>query len=243
MVKILVTGAAGFIGFHTARRLLARGDEVVGVDNFDPFYSPAEKRRNLAVALAHPRFRLVEADCAELPTLEAALDGDSFDVDKVLAEYDDWQDFSSWPRHPDEKKPERQAAKKMEDPHSKQGLVGAFCRCYTISQAIATFLPDVYEPVDESLTRYTYVHGTGHGGLVVYDNDTFAYSHHQSDPVGGREVNAFDLVRIHKFGHLDDDVAETMNITKLPSYAAMCAFAAQDPAVKRLMTEEFVSYL
>jgi len=165
-------------------------------------------------------------------------DGDPIDVDRVLAEYDDWQDFSSWPRHPDEDKPARQAAKKMEDPHGKQGLVGAFCRAYTISQAIATFLPDVYVPVDDSLTRYTYAHGTGHGGLVVYDNDTFAYSHHQSDPVGGREVNAFDLVRIHKFGHLDDDVTETTNITKLPSYAAMCAFAAQDPAVKRLMTEE-----
>jgi len=165
-------------------------------------------------------------------------DGDPIDVDRVLAEYDDWQDFSSWPRHPDEDKPARQAAKKMEDPHTKQGLVGAFCRAYTISQAIATFLPDVYVPVDDNLTRYTYAHGTGHGGLAVYDNDTFAYSHHQSDPVGGREVNAFDLVRIHKFGHLDDDVAETTNITKLPSYAAMCAFAAQDPAVKRLMTEE-----
>jgi predicted P-loop ATPase len=171
------------------------------------------------------------------PVLEV-YEGDPIDVDAVLAEYDDWRDVMSWPRHPEDSRPERQPAKKMEDPHGKQGLVGAFCRCYTISQAIATFLPDVYEPVDDSLTRYTYVHGTGHGGLVVYDNDTFAYSHHQSDPVGGREVNAFDLVRIHKFGHLDDDVAETTNITKLPSYAAMCAFAAQDPAVKRLMTEE-----
>jgi UDP-glucuronate 4-epimerase len=83
--RILVTGAAGFIGSHLVERLLARGDEVVGVDNFDPFYSPTEKRRNLAVALAHPRFRLVEADCAELPTLETALDGDSFDVVVHLA--------------------------------------------------------------------------------------------------------------------------------------------------------------
>ncbi|HEX7118246.1 MAG TPA: NAD-dependent epimerase/dehydratase family protein, partial [Longimicrobiales bacterium] len=48
--SILVTGAAGFIGSHVVERLLARGERVVGVDNFDPFYSPAEKRRNLAGA-------------------------------------------------------------------------------------------------------------------------------------------------------------------------------------------------
>ena len=62
MGAILVTGAAGFIGSHVVEALLARGDWVVGVDNFDPFYSAACKRRNLAVALAHPRFRLVEHD-------------------------------------------------------------------------------------------------------------------------------------------------------------------------------------
>jgi UDP-glucuronate 4-epimerase len=83
--RILVTGAAGFIGSHLVERLLARGDEVVGVDNFDPFYSPEEKRRNLSVALANPGFRLVEADCAELSALETALDGESFDVVVHLA--------------------------------------------------------------------------------------------------------------------------------------------------------------
>jgi len=83
--RILVTGAAGFIGSHLVERLLARGDEVVGIDNFDPFYSPAEKRRNLSVALANPGFRLVEADCAELSALETALDGESFDVVVHLA--------------------------------------------------------------------------------------------------------------------------------------------------------------
>lgn len=64
-MKILLTGAAGFIGSHLAERLLARGDEVVGVDNFDPFYPPAEKRRNLAAATGHPRFRLIEADLCQ----------------------------------------------------------------------------------------------------------------------------------------------------------------------------------
>lgn len=75
----LVTGAAGFIGSHLVEHLLARGDRVIGVDNFDPFYSPDEKRRNLSGALEHPGFRLVEADCADLPALEAAIDAATAD--------------------------------------------------------------------------------------------------------------------------------------------------------------------
>lgn len=58
----LVTGAAGFIGSHLTERLLARGVDVVGVDAFTDYYDPALKRRNLEVALAHPRFRLLELD-------------------------------------------------------------------------------------------------------------------------------------------------------------------------------------
>ena len=72
--RILVTGAAGFIGSHVVDRLLARGARVLGVDNFDPFYSAEEKRRNLAGALGHPAFRLLEVDCAEFDALAAAVD-------------------------------------------------------------------------------------------------------------------------------------------------------------------------
>lgn len=83
--RILLTGAAGFIGSHLAERLLARGDEVVGVDNFDPFYDPSEKRAYLAGALRHPAFTLIEADCAELEALEAALGDLEFDAIVHLA--------------------------------------------------------------------------------------------------------------------------------------------------------------
>jgi UDP-glucuronate 4-epimerase len=71
---VLLTGAAGFIGSHVAERLLEAGSAVVGVDNFDPFYDPAEKRANLKPSLAHPSFTFVEADCAEPAALKAALD-------------------------------------------------------------------------------------------------------------------------------------------------------------------------
>lgn len=64
-MRVLVTGAAGFIGSTLADRLLAGGDEVVGVDNFDPFYPESRKRSNLEAALGHPRFRLVELDIGD----------------------------------------------------------------------------------------------------------------------------------------------------------------------------------
>jgi UDP-glucuronate 4-epimerase len=68
---VILTGAAGFIGSHLAERLLERGNRVIGVDNFDPFYSAEIKRRNLSTALSHENFRFVEADCADSSQLSA----------------------------------------------------------------------------------------------------------------------------------------------------------------------------
>jgi UDP-glucuronate 4-epimerase len=65
--RVLVTGAAGFIGSHVCEALLARGDEVVGVDNFDAFYPRAVKERNLAGLRGTPRFRFLEADIVRQP--------------------------------------------------------------------------------------------------------------------------------------------------------------------------------
>lgn len=65
--RVLVTGAAGFIGSHVCEALVARGDEVVGVDNFDPFYARAVKERNLEALRRGPRFRFLEADVARQP--------------------------------------------------------------------------------------------------------------------------------------------------------------------------------
>lgn len=73
-MTVLVTGAAGFIGSSLVDALLRRGDEVVGLDNFDPYYDPARKRRNLAAALADPRFELVEADVLDASRLRALID-------------------------------------------------------------------------------------------------------------------------------------------------------------------------
>lgn len=82
---VLVTGAAGFIGSHLVEHLLRRGTTVIGVDNFDPFYDPGEKRRNLEAALSDPRFRLIEADCADPEQVERALEDTPIDVIVHLA--------------------------------------------------------------------------------------------------------------------------------------------------------------
>ncbi|MEW5927618.1 MAG: NAD-dependent epimerase/dehydratase family protein [Gemmatimonadota bacterium] len=84
-MRILVTGGAGFIGSHLCERLVARGDDVVAVDNFDPFYDPAVKRRNLAALEGSPRFRPVEGDVCEPEALDAALGDAAFDVVVHLA--------------------------------------------------------------------------------------------------------------------------------------------------------------
>ena len=67
---VLVTGAAGFIGFHTAQRLLAQGRQVVGVDNFSPYYDVQLKKDRLALLLAHPAFSFVELNIADKPAME-----------------------------------------------------------------------------------------------------------------------------------------------------------------------------
>lgn len=73
-MKTLVTGAAGFIGSNVADRLLQLGHEVVALDNFDPYYDPAQKQRNIGAARANPRYRFIEADVRSTEQLAHAFD-------------------------------------------------------------------------------------------------------------------------------------------------------------------------
>lgn len=77
MRRVLITGAAGFIGSHLAEALLARGDEVIGVDSFDPVYARAVKERNLAVARSDEGFSLHERDVRVAGALDDLLDADT----------------------------------------------------------------------------------------------------------------------------------------------------------------------
>lgn len=162
-------------------------------------------------------------------------EGSLVSVDAYLSTYRDWRDTSLWPTSEKESQIRLDAAKKQGNPLEKKGLIGAFCRCYSITEAIHKFLPEVYEPTAVE-DRYTYVAGSSVGGLVIYDNDTFAYSNHATDPISGKLVNAFDLVRIHLFG--DKDPADETNVTKLPSYQDMIDFVNEDGAAPILLDKE-----
>jgi predicted P-loop ATPase len=164
-------------------------------------------------------------------------DGPWLNPDEILAKYKDWTDASSWPVSSRVGQQRKRLADKQGDPLAKKGAVGAFCRAYTIPEVLETFLPDVYEPC-EAEDRYTYLGGSTSGGLVVYDNDTFAFSHHGTDPISGKLVNAFDIVRIHKFGALDDDVEEETSPGKRPSFKAMQDLAVKDGLVKQQLMAE-----
>ena len=85
MATVLITGAAGFIGSHLSERLLDRGDHVVGIDNFNTYYDPAIKRRNIAQAAESDRFRLHETDICEEDALRAVFDETRPDVVVHLA--------------------------------------------------------------------------------------------------------------------------------------------------------------
>jgi UDP-glucuronate 4-epimerase len=77
MTQVLVTGAAGFIGSHLSEALTARGDTVVGIDNFDPFYPRSEKERNLRKVSTHPGFRLHTMDILDADGLAELLTSDT----------------------------------------------------------------------------------------------------------------------------------------------------------------------
>lgn len=162
------------------------------------------------------------------------------DPDKILEMYPsgNWHDASYWPESSRKQTEIRRNIKKQGNPTEKSGLIGAFCRTYSIQDAIDEFLPDVYERVDD--TRYSYVDGSTAGGLVLYD-DMFAFSHHGTDPASGMLCNAWDLVRIHLFSQEDEEVAPDMPANKKPSFIAMQDFASKDKNTIKTLSLEKIS--
>ncbi|MBC8587468.1 virulence-associated E family protein [Paratissierella segnis] len=165
------------------------------------------------------------------------LDEEWVDPDEILARYKDWRDSSYWPESSRTKENRKRLAERQGDPKEKPGVVGAFCRTYSIIDVIEKFLSDIYSPCETS-NRYTYIPGSSAGGLVIYENGDFAYSHHGTDPISGKLCNAFDLVRLHKFGELDEEAKEGTPVNKLPSYLSMQKLAREDLEVKKTIASE-----
>lgn len=152
-------------------------------------------------------------------------DGEWLDPDKVLAAHPDWRDISTLPTCKKESVAKEYSKKKQKDPLAKKGVVGAYCRAHSITDVMENELSGVYSPSANGSGRYDYIKGESTAGVVVYD-DKFVYSHHATDPAGGMLLNAFDLVRIHRFGNEEG------------SFSAMSDYATQDAEVKAELSRE-----
>lgn len=163
-------------------------------------------------------------------------EGAFLNPDVVLSKYGNWKDTSSWPVSSRQTAIVKRTVAKQADPLSKSGIVGAFCRAYSVEDVIEKFIFSVYQPslIPE---RYDYILADSSAGVLVYDGK-FAYSHHATDPACDKLCNAFDLVRIHKFGELDGKEEEGLSPSKLPSYKAMQEFASCDEGVKKQLAKE-----
>lgn len=169
--------------------------------------------------------------------------GTFLDVDKTLKLYgigSMWRNRSRWPVSDREQKQVRSSKAKQQDPREKEGLIGAFCRVYNVHEVIEEYLSDVYKPCFEN--RYTYRKGSTYGGVLVYDDGLFTYSNHATDPTCGRLCNAFDLVRIHIFGHLDEGISKTTNVKHLPSYKTMNYWVYRNKKIDPREVESFKKY-
>ena len=164
------------------------------------------------------------------------IEGKVLDPDAVLAKYKDWRNTAEWPVSKRQQTIVQRNIQKQANPLEKPGIVGAFCRTYSIRDAIDTFLQDTYKH-SAMPGRYDYIPADSQAGVVIYE-DKFAYSHHATDPACGKLMNAFDVVRLHRFGGLDAKADPDSDPSRLPSFKAMQEFAVQDESVKIQLGKE-----
>ena len=222
-------------------RILLPMDRTVTADEYEPI--ARKMGEYIGLEFADPttfevsRLMYWPSCCADSQYVYLTADKPLLSADGLLATYADWHDMTTWPALPGQQAFTKLAVKQG-DPEAKNGVVGAFCRTYDIYRAMDELLPGIYEPVDTMPGRYTYIGGSTTGGAVLYDNGKFLYSHHATDPCSGRLVNAFDLVRLHKYGEKDDTAAANSPTNRLPSYTAMCEFACGLSDVSALISKE-----
>lgn len=223
-------------------RVLLPLDRTVTADEYEPIARKAAEWIGLEYAdpttFDVSRLMYWPSCCADSEYIYFAFDGPLVSASGVLGQYADWRDQEQWPQVPGTQNTYKKLAAKQGDPESKNGVVGAFCRTYDIYRAMDELLPGIYEPCDTMPGRYTYTGGSTTGGAVIYDDGKFLFSHHATDPCSGKLVNAFDLVRLHKFGDADDEADPATPTNRLPSYTAMCEFAHGLPDVSALLDRE-----
>ena len=195
---------------YLAERLM---DEI-GRDDFDPGSSQPE------------RYMFWPSAQVKKDYVFGSEDGNRLAVDPMLEDFvDDLGDRPTPKPHVNKR-----------NPFEIDGVVGAFNRAYDIEEAIEAFeLP--YE--SDGDRRWHLVGARAVAGLSEIE-DGLVFSHHATDPAFGKASSAFDLVRLHKFGDLDEDAAPKTPVNRMPSHLAMCDFASTDARViKELVGGDF----
>ena len=155
---------------------------------------------------------------------------DWLDPDANLSAHPEWTDPTRLPTSSRESKANQVTRQKVQDPLEKEGTVGIFNRVFfPVNRALEVFLSDIYEPTDNE-NRWHLARSVSMAGVEIKE-DKFVYSHHAQDPAYLKLCNAFDIVRIHKFGDLDDKA----------SFRAMCDFAMQQDEVRLCAANERLS--
>ena len=156
--------------------------------------------------------------------------GSWLNPDDILKAHPEWTDPTRLPTSSRESKANEVTGQKAADPLTKEGVVGLFNRVYhPITLALETFLSDVYDPT-ENENRWHFIQSSSMAGVEIIE-DKFVYSHHAKDPAYLKLCNAFDIVRIHRFGNMDEK----------ESFKAMCGFAMEQDDVKMLAASEKIS--
>lgn len=190
----------------------------LGADAFDPgSLQPERYMFRPAVADEHRDWYRYEV-----------LDGPELSADDLLADFT--EDLSTLPAP--------RPSKNKRDPREIDGTIGAFNRAYSIAEAVEQFgIP--YEPAGEG--RWHLVGARAGAGIHEVTPD-LVYSHHAGDPAYGQTLSAFDLVRVHLYGILDEDAKPGTPINKLPSTTAALERLANDPkVVSEIVGDDFAT--
>lgn len=222
-------------------RVLFPTDRTVTAEEYEPI---ARKLASMiGISLCDPTTFQVERlmywpSCsADSQYVYTYADKEFLNADGILKMYSDWKNILEWPQVPGADKSIERLRKKQENPLEKKGIVGAFCKTYNILEAIEKFIPGAYETCDIE-GRLTYTGGSTFGGAILYEDGLFLYSHHATDPASMKLCNAFDLIRLHKFGAFDDEAKEGTPTAKLPSFSMMSDLALSDKEVKGRLSLE-----